>query len=164
MLKDLRRLAPQGPGRSIQIMGLLLMGLAASAFAAPPTKSEIVAAKATYSGVLTRNNGAPWANYPAIAKSQSGAPWACTATVIGEGVVRVKWFSNEVTYKGEMGPAGGKAGAPLTMNAKGDDNSEVRFQWPSANQLQVEWWPDMAAKAGQVEHKPAFVKGTISKK
>ena len=138
------------------VVGVGLMVMTA-AFAAPPTKNEIVAAKATFSGTLK----------PVTAEARklsNGTDWACTATVKGDGVVQVQWYGREVTYKGAMGPAGGKAGNPLAMNAEGDDKSQVRFQWNSANELQVEWWPDMAAKAGQTQHKPAHVKGTIRKK
>ena len=106
------------------IVGLTLM-CALSAFAGT-TKEEIVGAKGTFAGTL---------------KHKDGAAWACTATVKGDGVVHVKWASNEVTYNGKMGPAGGKAGAPLTMNGSGADKSEVRFMWKSATELQVEWWP-----------------------
>lgn len=130
------------------LMGLSLL-VASSVSAAPPTVDEIVAAKATYTGTL---------------KKDGSVDWACTATVKDKGVVHVKWSDKEVTYTGEMGPAGGKAGNPIAMNAKGADNSEVRFQWNTLDGLQVEWWPNMAAKAGQTQNKPAVVKGTINRK
>lgn len=130
------------------MLGLTLLA-ASSVSAAPPSADEIAAAKATYTGTL---------------KKDGSVDWACTATVQGKGVVHVKWSNGEVTYTGEMGPAGGKAGAPIAMNAKGADNSEVRFQWSSLDSMQVEWWPNMAAKAGQKENKPAVVKGTINRK
>ncbi|MBS0659109.1 MAG: hypothetical protein JSR82_12780 [Verrucomicrobia bacterium] len=129
------------------MLGLTL--LAATSVSAAPSVDEIVAAKATYSGTL---------------KKDGSVDWACTATVKGKGVVLVKWSTGEVTYTGEMGPSGGKAGAPIAMNAKGGDNSEVRFQWDTLDTMQVEWWPNMAAKAGQTQNKPAVVKGTIKKK
>lgn len=130
------------------LMGLTLLATT-SVTAAPPTADEIAASKATYTGTL---------------KKDGSVDWACTATVKSKGVVHVKWATNEATYTGDMGPAGGKAGAPIAMNAKGNDNSEVRFQWNSLDELQVEWWPNMAAKAGQTQNKPAIVKGTIQRK
>ena len=132
------------------MIGLSLMFFAATASAQQPSKDEIVKAKATYSGTLKQAKG--------------GTDWACTATVKGDGVVHVKWSDNETTYKGTMGPEGAISGNAIAMNGKADDKSEIRFVWKSANELQVEWWPNIAAKAGQKENKPAHVKGTINKK
>jgi hypothetical protein len=131
------------------IIGLSLM-IVMNASAGQPTKEEIVAAKGIYSGTLKSAKG--------------GGDWSCTATVKGDGVVHVKWSDSEVTYKGAMGPAGGKAGNAIAMSGKGDDKSEVRFEWTSAQELKVEWWPSLAEKSGQKENKPAHVKGTIAKK
>lgn len=130
------------------ITGIILVS-AMGAFAEQPTAEQIVASNATYSGTLQK---------------KGSGDWACTATVKGDGVVHVKWSDSEVTYKGKMGPAGGKAGNPIVMNGEGPDNSQVRFQWNSLDKLQVEWWPNMAAKAGQKQNQPAHVKGTISRK
>lgn len=143
--------------KNISVIGFALMSLAMSAFAQAPSKNDILAAKATFSGTLKPLT-------PEARKLSNGADWACSATVKGDGVVQVKWYGREVTYNGPMGPAGGKAGAPLSMNAEGDDKTQVRFQWTTANELQVEWWPSMAAKAGQTQHKPSHVKGTITKR
>lgn len=132
------------------MIGLSLMFFAANASAQQPSKEDIVKAKATYSGTLKQAKG--------------GTDWACTVTVKGDGEVHVKWSDNEATYKGKMGPEGGKAGNAISMNGTGNDKSEVRFVWKSAKELQVEWWPNIAAKAGQKQNQPAHVKGTISKK
>jgi hypothetical protein len=132
------------------MIGLSLMFFALNASAQQPTKDEIVKAGATYTGTLKPAKG--------------GTDWACTVTVKGDGEVLVKWSDSEVTYKGKMGPGGAKAGSPIVMNGTGKDKSEVRFLWKSAKELQVEWWPNSEAKAGQKENKPAHVKGTISKK
>ncbi len=122
------------------------------ASAEQPTQAEVAASKATYTGTLQG------------AKNDAGkADWACTATVKGDGVVEVKWSDSTATYKGKLGPAGGKAGNPIVMNAKGSDNSEVRFEWVSPTELQVEWWPNMAAKAGQQQNQPAHRKGKLKK-
>lgn len=133
------------------------MSLSVSAFAQVPSKADIVNAKATYSGTLTPLT-------PEAKKMSNGTNWASEVTVLGDGQVQVKWYSQTVVYKGAMGPAGGKAGAPLSMNAEGSDKSQVRFQWSTPNDLQVEWWPNMAAKAGQTQHNPSHVSGTIKRK
>ncbi len=136
------------------LIGLSLMSLAVAAFAQAPSKSDIVDAKTTFSGTLKPLT-------PEARKVSNGTDWACSATVKGDGVVHVKWYQEEVIYRGAMGPAGGKAGAPLSMNAEGSDKSQVRFQWNSPNELQVDWWPNMAAKAGQTQHKPSHVTGML---
>lgn len=128
------------------ILALSLL-VTSSVLANFPSKEEIVNAKGTFSGVLKNLKGGP--------------DWSCTATVAGDGIVHVKWQSNEATYTGTLGPAGGKAGSEIVMNARGNDNSEVRFVWNSLNEMEVQWWPNMAAKAGQTQHQPPHVAGKI---
>jgi hypothetical protein len=127
------------------------------AFAQPPSKQQVVSTKATFTGTLTELT-------TQARKMSNGTDWFCEAKVVGDGRVEVKWYGATVIYTGTMGPAGGKAGAPLSMNAEGTDKSQVRFQWNSADEMTVEWWPNMAEKAGQTQHKPAHARGTLRKK
>ena len=139
--------------RIAAMMGLSLMFFALNASAQKMPKG------ATYVGTLKQANG--------------GVDWACTATateIVSDNsagtltaTFKVRWYDQKlVTYSGAFGAAGGGAGDPDTMNATGTDGSQVRFHWNSTyDQLQVEWWPDMKAKAGQKQNKPALVKGTL---
>ena len=132
------------------IIGILAMFAVTASAGDHPSKDEIVKAKATYTGTLKQKSG--------------GTDWPCTATLSKEDEVKVKWSTGDVTYTGKMGPSGGKEGNVIAMNGEGSDKSQVRFEWISATELKVEWWPNMAAKAGQKQHNPAHVSGTIKVK
>ena len=140
--------------RIAAMMGLSLMFFALNASAQKMPKG------ATYVGTLQQANG--------------GVDWACPATatkIVSDNsagtltaTFAVKWYDGKlVTYSGPFGPAGGGPGDPDTMNATGTDGSQVRFHWiNNLENLEVEWWPNMAAKAGQKKNKPAHVKGTLT--
>lgn len=135
---------------SMLIVGFFTM-VALNAFAAPPSKAEILELK-----------GTTWAGNLA---TQSGGAWSCEMTLKDDGIIDVKWSDGVKNYEGKMGHAGGNPSAAIVFGGKDKgDGSVVRFMWNSLDEVVAEWWPSAEAQAGQTQHKPAHVKGVITRK
>lgn len=94
--------------------------------------------------------------------------WYAKITLLENEKFDVSWAEGKTsTHKaqGGMGHGGGRAENPVAANLRDfNDGSQVRIQWNSLNELQVEWWPSRQAQSGQRANKPAHMKGTLKHK